>query len=115
MEQDVESDSQRNVCSCAALSSPMIRAIAAYFHAMAHPVRMRIVLALANRELAVRDLVNEMALPQPVVSRHLAILRQAGIAERRPQLLNALADDAAVRVYQLAHRAKCVVEPEWHL
>ena len=51
--------------------------------AVAHPKRLAIVAALARRELCVCDLVDALALPQPLVSHHLAALRAAGVVRDR--------------------------------
>lgn len=45
------------------------------FRALAHPVRIRILEALAGRERTVIDLQEALGLDQPVVSQHLAALR----------------------------------------
>ncbi len=48
---------------------------------LADPTRIRIVNLLASGELRVRELVNGLGLGQPFISRHLALLRRAGIVE----------------------------------
>jgi DNA-binding transcriptional ArsR family regulator len=48
--------------------------------ALASSNRLRIVLAIEAREHAcVHELVDELALPQPLVSQHLRVLRQANV------------------------------------
>ena len=49
------------------------------FEALAEPNRRRIVELLADGERPVGDLVGELALSQPGVSRHLRVLRDAGM------------------------------------
>jgi ArsR family transcriptional regulator len=49
--------------------------------AMAEPVRWRIVELLAAEELCVCHLVEELDVPQPLVSHHLKVLRDAGLVE----------------------------------
>lgn len=50
------------------------------FNAIAEPRRRQIIDALASgEERAVGDLVRTLDLPQPVVSKHLAVLREVGI------------------------------------
>ncbi len=44
-----------------------------------HPLRLKIVVGLAKNECCVKDIWECMELPQPVVSQHLAILRNKGI------------------------------------
>ena len=52
-----------------------------FLGSLAHPMRLRIIEALKKRERSVSELVAELQVPQPSVSKHLAILRQAGIVE----------------------------------
>jgi DNA-binding transcriptional ArsR family regulator len=55
------------------------------FNAVAEPRRRQIVDLLAGRERAVGDLVNELGLAQPQVSKHLRVLREVGLVEARDQ------------------------------
>src|SRR5919112_2787082 len=47
--------------------------------AIAEPTRWRILELLRDEELCVCHLVEALALPQPLVSHHLRVLRQAGV------------------------------------
>jgi ArsR family transcriptional regulator len=49
--------------------------------AAAEPLRWRILNALACEELCVCHLTEDLAVPQPLISHHLRILRQAGLVE----------------------------------
>ena len=49
--------------------------------ALAEPTRWRIVELLAEEELCVCHLVEELDMPQPLVSHHLKALRAAGVVE----------------------------------
>jgi ArsR family transcriptional regulator len=49
--------------------------------ALADPLRRRIVELLADEELCVCHLVEELAVPQPLVSHHLRVLREAGLVD----------------------------------
>lgn len=49
--------------------------------ALAEPLRWRIVELLAVEELCVCHLVEELDVPQPLVSHHLKVLRDAGLVE----------------------------------
>jgi ArsR family transcriptional regulator len=54
------------------------------FAALADPIRLRALALIAgNGELCVCELVAALELPQPKVSRHLAVLRDAGILRDR--------------------------------
>ena len=49
------------------------------FNAMAEPRRRQIVDALAGEERSVNELVSELGLAQPQVSKHLRVLREVGV------------------------------------
>src|SRR6266700_1001087 len=49
--------------------------------ALADPLRLRIVELLATEQLCVNHLAVELQAPQPLVSHHLKVLRQAGLIE----------------------------------
>jgi DNA-binding transcriptional ArsR family regulator len=49
------------------------------YGAIAHPVRRRIVSALASGELAVGELAAPLSVTRPAVSQHLAVLRATGL------------------------------------
>ena len=54
------------------------------FRALADPTRQRILLLLQDRERCVGELVEEFNVSQPAISRHLAVLKNAGlVADRR--------------------------------
>jgi ubiquinone/menaquinone biosynthesis C-methylase UbiE len=53
--------------------------------ALADPTRLRIVLLIRKLELSVGELVQILGQSQPRVSRHIRILDEAGIAERRKE------------------------------
>jgi ArsR family transcriptional regulator len=64
--------------------------------ALAAPVRIAIVLQLRDAPQCVHDLVDALQLPQPLVSQHLRVLKEAGVVhgERRGrEVVYALADD----------------------
>lgn len=60
---------------------------------IAEPTRRRILDAVRDRERSVGDLVEIVGMHQPGVSRHLKVLRDAGLVEARP--------DAQRRLYRL--------------
>jgi DNA-binding transcriptional ArsR family regulator len=64
------------------------------FHIIAEPSRRAILsLLAASSELSVGDLEEQLRLPQPSVSKHLRVLREAGFVESRV--------DAQRRVYRI--------------
>lgn len=52
---------------------------------LAEPSRRRILDALRDGEQPVGALVDELAMSQPAVSKHLRVLRQAGLVAVRPE------------------------------
>src|SRR6476661_2585209 len=56
------------------------------FAALADPTRLRILMLLRAMELSVGELAQVLGQSQPRVSRHVKILIDAGLAERRKEL-----------------------------
>lgn len=65
------------------LSDAALALVATRFRALGDPSRLAIVNRLMNGELAVPELMRGTGLSQTNLSRHLGVLRQAGIVERR--------------------------------
>jgi DNA-binding transcriptional ArsR family regulator len=61
--------------------------------ALAEPTRRRIADALRVRERSVSDLVASLRMSQPAISKHLRVLREAGVVSVRTQ--------AQQRIYRL--------------
>lgn len=63
------------------------RAYSKYFKAFGDPTRLRILLLLSGKEMTVNEITRAIGLSQPTISRHLAILREAGavVDDRRGQ------------------------------
>lgn len=53
------------------------------FGLLSAPVRLRIVCALGDGEMSVRQLLDKLAVNQPNLSQHLATLYRAGVLARR--------------------------------
>src|SRR6478736_4493831 len=60
-----------------------VRSLTKLFRALGDETRLRIVALLAHGELCVCHIENALELSQPNVSRHLGILRAAGIVDAR--------------------------------
>jgi len=67
------------------------------FNAIAEPRRREILDVLADGERPVNDLVRELGLAQPQVSKHLRVLREVGAVDMR--------EDGRRRLYRLNGRA----------
>ena len=59
--------------------------LAEVFKALAHPTRVKIVEYLADGEKCVKDIWQELGVPQPTVSQHINILKTAGIISFRKE------------------------------
>jgi DNA-binding transcriptional ArsR family regulator len=55
------------------------------FNAVAEPRRRQIIDALVGGERPVNDLVAELGLAQPLVSKHLRVLREVGLVQVREE------------------------------
>ena len=66
------------------------------FDALGNPHRRAIVELLADRPRSVQEIANELPISRPAVSRHLRLLKQAGLVIDEPQ--------GTRRIYQLQAR-----------
>jgi DNA-binding transcriptional ArsR family regulator len=78
--------------------------MAAAFDVIAEPNRRRILDLLRVTERPVSDLVGELGVSQPAVSKHLRVLREAGLVEVR--------SDAQRRIYRVRVEPLLAVD-EW--
>ncbi len=53
------------------------------FNAVAEPKRRELLEALGTAELSVNDIVEKLGWTQPMVSKHLAVLKQVGLVKER--------------------------------
>ncbi len=60
---------------------PEVQPVSPLFKALGDPTRLRVVALLAHGELCVCHIQDALALSQPAVSRHLSVLRAAGVVE----------------------------------
>ena len=74
------------------------------FNAVAEPRRRQILDVLAGGERPVNDLVDELGLAQPQVSKHLRVLREVGLVEVR--------EAGRQRVYRLNGRPLATIH-DW--
>jgi ArsR family transcriptional regulator len=51
--------------------------------AMSHPLRLKVLCTLGDRELSVQELVDEVGTSQSNISQHLGIMRDKGILKAR--------------------------------
>ena len=79
------------------LTEDQLSAAAGLFDALAHPVRLRIVCGLIDGACCVGPITECLGLPQAYVSRHLGILRRAGVVTSTIE--------GRQRVYRVIHPA----------
>ena len=60
-----------------------IQQAAQAFKAIAHPLRLKILCVLGDREISVQDIVEQVGTSQSNISQHLAILRAKGVLATR--------------------------------
>jgi DNA-binding transcriptional ArsR family regulator len=53
------------------------------FNAVAEPKRRQVLEALGRQELSVNDIVQKLGWKQPMVSKHLSVLKQVGLVTER--------------------------------
>jgi ArsR family transcriptional regulator, arsenate/arsenite/antimonite-responsive transcriptional repressor len=89
--------------------------IAQVCKALSDETRQRILLLLRNEAMNVGQIVENFTLAQPTISRHLAVLRQAGLvkAQRsRQQMIYSLVPAAIDQVWGDFSRAFCDVSAD---
>jgi ArsR family transcriptional regulator len=73
-------DTSIDAVSPSSLPADDLADLARFFKALSEPTRLRVVLALTDECRPVSDIAHATGLPQPSVSHHLRILRDAGVA-----------------------------------
>jgi len=73
---------------------PWIESFSAKLKAIGHPLRLKLLMLIAQKHPCVSDLWQCVGESQPVVSQHLAILKEKGIVESHPE--------GTRRVYEIA-------------
>lgn len=72
------------------------------FDALGDPTRRRVLSILGRGEQSVQDLADELPISRPAVSRHLRVLREAGLVTDRA--------DGTRRIYRLEERGVDAVQ-----
>lgn len=63
----------------------MLRSVTSTFDVLAEPARRRILDLLLERPRLVGELTEQLGLTQPGTSKHLRVLREAGLVRARPE------------------------------
>ena len=79
-------------------------------HAMAHPLRMKILCLVGNNELMVQEIVEGVGTSQSNVSQHLAILKERGFLVSRREankVLYRIEDPRILKMIALTREIFC--------
>ena len=67
------------------MTTPLHQVKAEFFKTLSHPVRIRVLELLSEREYSVGELLQEMDVEASSLSQQLAVLRRAGLATTRKE------------------------------
>lgn len=78
--------------------------------AMSHPLRLKILCTLGNKEISVQDIVESVGTSQSNISQHLAILRDKGILNSRKdanRVYYRVDDERTLRLIDMMRQVFC--------
>lgn len=78
--------------------------------AMSHPLRLKILCVLGDREVSVQDIVENVGTSQSNISQHLAILRDKGILKSRKdanRVFYKVGDDRTLKLIEMMQHVFC--------
>jgi len=78
--------------------------------AMSHPLRLKILCTLGDREVSVQDIVDHVGTSQSNISQHLAILRDKGILASRKdanRVFYRVGDNRTLRLIDMMQQVFC--------
>lgn len=87
-----------------------IEDIAGLLKTMSHPIRLKILCLLENKEMTVGDIRNEVKTTNANVSQHLSILRNQGIVTYRKEanfIYNRIADNRVLELIKTMRKLFC--------
>ena len=96
-----QKNQEKRSASSSLLSAVALDLIAQQFRALSEPVRLRLLSALMHGEQNVSQLVKATGTGQANVSKHLAILKNAGMIATRRERLATMCSIADPVIYQL--------------
>lgn len=92
------------------MENDQIASIAGMLKTMAHPIRLKILCLLQDREMTVGDIRKEVKTTNANVSQHLSILRNQGIIDYRKDanfIYNRINDIRVLELMQIMHKLYC--------
>jgi ArsR family transcriptional regulator len=81
--------------------------------AMSHPLRLKILCTLGDKEISVQDIVEHVGTSQSNISQHLAILRDKGILDSRKdanRVFYKVGDSRTLRLIDMMREVFCSTE-----
>ncbi len=87
---------------------------AEFMKALAHPTRLQILEILRSGEKCVCEIVPELGLEQPNVSRHLSVLKREGILQSRKDGLRVIYWAASPQVHEIIDHAVETIRQIWN-
>jgi DNA-binding transcriptional ArsR family regulator len=78
--------------------------------AMSHPLRLKILCTLGDKEISVQDIVDQVGTSQSNISQHLAILRDKGILDSRKdanRVFYRVGDSRTLRLIDMMREVFC--------
>lgn len=91
------------------LSRPLYQMKADFFKTLGHPVRIRVLELLSQREHAVSEMLTEIGVEAANLSQQLSILRRAGLVTARREGLSVTYELATPEVAQLLATARAIL------
>ncbi|MCS7014361.1 MAG: metalloregulator ArsR/SmtB family transcription factor [Chloroherpetonaceae bacterium] len=91
----------------AEMTDEKLAQVAARFRVLGEPARLKILRTICSEEKNVQQIVAETQMGQANVSKHLSLMYEHGIVERRKEGLNCyyrLADDTIFEICQIASK-----------
>jgi len=95
------------------IPDPHVEDLALLLKSMSHPIRLKILCLLQDRELTVGEIRTEVATSGANISQHLNILRHQGIIEFRRDanfIYNRISDERIITLMQAMERIFCAGE-----
>jgi DNA-binding transcriptional ArsR family regulator len=88
---------------------PLYRAKAEFFRTLGHPVRIRVLELLAQRDRAVHELLDSIEIGASSLSQQLAVLRLAGLVAQRREGGEVIYSLALPEVEHLLSAARAII------
>ncbi|QLY28351.1 ArsR/SmtB family transcription factor [Nocardia huaxiensis] len=91
------------------LQRPLYQMKAEFFKILGHPVRIRVLELLSERERAVSEMITEIGVEAANLSQQLSILRRAGLVTARREGLSVTYELTSPQVAQLLATARAIL------